>query len=96
MKIADIREETKPITSDIRNTHIDFSKMTLSLVAVVTDVVREGRPVVVCGFTSNGRCGRGAEANGWSPARCIPHGGHRCRSRSPLSGAYPPVEACSS
>jgi hypothetical protein len=49
MKIADIREETKPITSDIRNAHIDFSKMTLSLVAVVTDVVREDRPGVVCG-----------------------------------------------
>jgi hypothetical protein len=26
--------------------YIDFSKMTLSLVAVVTDVVRDGKPVV--------------------------------------------------
>src|ERR1044072_3119467 len=33
--------------------------MTLSLVAVVTDVVREGRRVVGYGFNSNGRYGQG-------------------------------------
>ena len=60
MKIIDIREVTKPIQSNIRNAYIDFSKMTLSLVAVVTDVVRDGRPVVGYGFNSNGRYGQGA------------------------------------
>jgi L-alanine-DL-glutamate epimerase-like enolase superfamily enzyme len=60
MKIIDIREVTKPIKSDIRNAFIDFSKMTLSLVAVVTDVVREGRPVIGYGFNSNGRYGQGS------------------------------------
>ena len=60
MKIVDIREETKPIKSNIRNAYIDFSKMTLSLVAVVTDVVQDGRPVVGYGFNSNGRYGQGA------------------------------------
>ncbi len=60
MKIVDIREETKPIKSDIRNAYIDFSKMTLSLVAVITDVVRNGKPVVGYGFNSNGRYGQGA------------------------------------
>ena len=59
MKIIDIREITAPIKSDIRNAYIDFSKMTLSLVAVVTDVVRDGRPVVGYGFNSNGRYGQG-------------------------------------
>ncbi|MFV0439400.1 MAG: mandelate racemase/muconate lactonizing enzyme family protein [Desulfopila sp.] len=59
MKIVDIRETTKPIASPIRNAFIDFSKMTLSLVAVVTDVIREGRPVVGYGFNSNGRYGQG-------------------------------------
>ena len=34
MRIVDIREVTKPIASPIRNAYIDFSKMTLSLVAV--------------------------------------------------------------
>ncbi len=60
MKIVDIREVTKPIASPIRNAYIDFSKMTLSLVAVVTDVIRAGRPVVGYGFNSNGRYGQGS------------------------------------
>lgn len=60
MKIVDIREVTKPIASPIRNAYIDFSKMTLSLVAVKTDVVRDGRPVIGYGFNSNGRYGQGS------------------------------------
>lgn len=60
MKIVDIVESTRPIKSDIRNAYIDFSKMTLSLVAVVTDVVRDGKPVIGYGFNSNGRYGQGA------------------------------------
>jgi len=60
MKIVDIREETKFIKSNIRNAYIDFSKMTLSLVAVVTDVVRDGKPVIGYGFNSNGRYGQGS------------------------------------
>ena len=59
MKIVEIREKTVPISSPIRNAYIDFSKMTLSLVAVVTDVVRNGKPVVGYGFNSNGRYGQG-------------------------------------
>lgn len=59
MRIVDIREVTKPISSPIRNAYIDFSKMTASLVAVVTDVVRDGRRVVGYGFNSNGRYGQG-------------------------------------
>ncbi len=59
MKIVDIREVTKPISSPIRNAYIDFTKMTASLVAVVTDVVRDGRRVVGYGFNSNGRYGQG-------------------------------------
>ena len=59
MRIVEIREQTVPIASPIRNAYIDFSKMTLSLVAVVTDVVSDGRPVVGYGFNSNGRYGQG-------------------------------------
>ena len=80
MKIVEIREKTLPIRSPIRNAYIDFSKMTLSLVAVVTDVVRDGKPVVGYGFNSNGRYGQGAlmrerfiprllEADAETPAR---------------------------
>lgn len=60
MKIIDIREIAKPIKSNIRNAYIDFSKMTLSLVAVVTDVIRDGKPVIGYGFNSNGRYGQGS------------------------------------
>lgn len=59
MRIVDICEVTKPISSPIRNAYIDFSKMTASLVAVVTDVVRDGERVVGYGFNSNGRYGQG-------------------------------------
>src|SRR3979490_2485658 len=59
VRIIDVREVTKPISSPIRNAYIDFSKMTTSLVAVVTDVMRDGRPVVGYGFNSNGRYGQG-------------------------------------
>jgi L-alanine-DL-glutamate epimerase-like enolase superfamily enzyme len=59
VKIVDIREATKSIASPIQNAVIDFSGMTCSLVAVVTDVVRDGRPVVGFGFNSNGRYGQG-------------------------------------
>ena len=59
MRIVEIRERTFPIASPIRNAYIDFSKMTLSLVAVVTDVVRDGKRVVGYGFNSNGRYGQG-------------------------------------
>src|SRR6187455_1790111 len=59
VRITDVREVTKPISSPIRNAYIDFTKMTTSLVAVVTDVVRDGRPVVGYGFNSNGRYGQG-------------------------------------
>src|SRR5215468_3889009 len=59
MRIIDVCEITKPIASPIRNAYIDFSKMTSSLVAVVTNVERQGRRVVGYGFNSNGRYGQG-------------------------------------
>src|SRR6266487_3243995 len=59
VRIVDVREVTKPIASPIRNAYIDFSKMTTSLVAVMTNVVRDGKPVVGYGFNSNGRYGQG-------------------------------------
>ena len=55
MKITAIHETIAPISSDIRNAYIDFSKMTASVVAVVTDVKRGGKRVVGYGFNSNGR-----------------------------------------
>jgi L-alanine-DL-glutamate epimerase-like enolase superfamily enzyme len=60
VRIKEIREKTVPIASPIANAFIDFSKMTCSVVAVTTDVIRNGQPVVGYGFNSNGRYGQGA------------------------------------
>jgi L-alanine-DL-glutamate epimerase-like enolase superfamily enzyme len=59
VRIIDLVEVTQSIASPIRNAYIDFSKMTTSLVAVVTDVVRDGKRVIGYGFNSNGRYGQG-------------------------------------
>ena len=55
MRIVDIRETVVPIKSQIRNAFIDFSQMTVSVLALITDVVRDGKPIVGFGFNSNGR-----------------------------------------
>ncbi|GAA1227907.1 mandelate racemase/muconate lactonizing enzyme family protein [Pseudonocardia alaniniphila] len=59
MKIVSVHEGVVPISSSIRNAWIDFSSMDCSIVAVVSDVVRDGEPVVGYGFTSNGRYSAG-------------------------------------
>jgi D(-)-tartrate dehydratase len=55
VRIVDVRETVVPIKSQIRNAFIDFSQMTVSVLALITDVVRDGKPVVGFGFNSNGR-----------------------------------------
>jgi D(-)-tartrate dehydratase len=55
MKITRIRDAVAPIPSPMRNAVISFDKMTISIVAVETDVIREGQPVIGYGFCSNGR-----------------------------------------
>jgi L-alanine-DL-glutamate epimerase-like enolase superfamily enzyme len=55
MRITAIHDIVAPINSSIRNAYIDFSTMTTSVVAIFTDVVRDGGPVVGFGFNSNGR-----------------------------------------
>ena len=64
MRIVDIRECAVPLKSEIRNSSFDFSEMTNSVVAVLTDVVREGRPVTGFAFNSTGRyaCGAAMQA----------------------------------
>ncbi len=55
MRITAIRERPVSIRSELRNAFISFSEMTVSAVAIVTDVVRDGRPAIGYGFHSNGR-----------------------------------------
>lgn len=55
MRIVAVHERAIPIRSEIANAYIDFTKMDASVVAIVTDQVRDGRPVIGYGFNSNGR-----------------------------------------
>lgn len=60
MRITAIYERAVPVQSSMRNAAFDFSEMTTSVVAVVTDAVRNGRPVVGYAFNSTGRYACGA------------------------------------
>jgi len=61
VRITDIREIAVPLNSSIRNAVFDFSEMTTSVVAVITDVIRGGKPVVGFAFNSTGRYACGAQ-----------------------------------
>ena len=68
MRITDIRETSVALKSTLRNAVFDFSEMTTSVVAVITDVVRDGKPVAGFAFNSTGRYACGAQMR----ARFIP------------------------
>ena len=55
MRIVSAHAGTIPISSSMRNAYIDFSKMDCTILALVSDVVVDGRPLVGYGFSSNGR-----------------------------------------
>ncbi len=61
MKITSIREISVPLKSNLRNAAFDFSEMTTSVVAVISDVIRDGRPLVGYAFNSTGRYACGAQ-----------------------------------
>ena len=61
MRITDIRETAIPLKSTLANSSIDFSEMTTSVVTVITDVIRDGRPVCGFAFNSTGRYACGAQ-----------------------------------
>jgi L-alanine-DL-glutamate epimerase-like enolase superfamily enzyme len=68
MRIVDIRETAIPLNSTLANSSFNFSEMTTSVVAVITDVVRAGKPVCGFAFNSTGRYACGAQMR----ARFIP------------------------
>ena len=55
MKIIGIQEKTVPISSEIQNAYINFKKMDCSVVAIKTDVKKDGKFITGYGFHSNGR-----------------------------------------
>src|ERR1041384_3977137 len=68
MRIPDIRETSVALNSTLKNSSIDFSEMTTSVVAVITDVMRAGKPGTGYAFNSTGRYACGAQMR----ARFIP------------------------
>ena len=68
MRVVEIREQPVKLKSRLRNAAFAFDEMTTSLVAVITDVIRNGRPVVGFAFNSTGRYACGAQMR----ARFIP------------------------
>jgi hypothetical protein len=68
MRIVDIRETAIPLKSTLANSSFDFTEMTTSVVAVVTDISRNGKPVCGFSFNSTGRYACGAQMR----ARFIP------------------------
>ena len=68
MRIVGIRETAVPLKSTLANSSFDFSEMTTSVVAVITDIVRNGKPICGFAFNSTGRYACGAQMR----ARFIP------------------------
>ena len=58
MRIVDIREHTVAI-SRFADPALPSGGLTTSIVALVTDIVRDGQPIVGYGFASFGRFGQG-------------------------------------
>jgi L-alanine-DL-glutamate epimerase-like enolase superfamily enzyme len=68
MRIIDIRETAIPLKSTLSNSSFNFSEMTTSVVAVITNVMRSGKPVCGFAFNSTGRYACNAQMR----ARFIP------------------------
>jgi D(-)-tartrate dehydratase len=58
MRITHITEKTVRLEGNIANAFVNFSEHTVSLVAVHSDVIRQGKPVVGLAFNSIGRFGQ--------------------------------------
>jgi L-alanine-DL-glutamate epimerase-like enolase superfamily enzyme len=59
MRIIDVQELTVPLEGSISNALVSFADHTVSMVAVTTDVIRNGRPVIGYAFDSIGRFAQG-------------------------------------
>jgi L-alanine-DL-glutamate epimerase-like enolase superfamily enzyme len=55
MKIVDVRELAVPLQGEIANAVVNFAQHNVSLLALVSDVILDGRPVVGLAFNSIGR-----------------------------------------
>src|SRR4029079_8253273 len=59
VRIVEVRERTVPMAAPMSNAFVSFARMTASTVAIVSDVVRDGEPLVRFGFDFNRRYAQG-------------------------------------
>ena len=59
MRIMEIRELAVPLNGQISNSVVNFAEHDVSLVAVISDVVKSGHPVIGYAFNSIGRFAQG-------------------------------------
>lgn len=59
MKITAVREISVPMEGNVANALVNFSEHDISLVALVSDVIRNGKPVIGYAFDSIGRYAQG-------------------------------------
>jgi L-alanine-DL-glutamate epimerase-like enolase superfamily enzyme len=59
MRITEVRELAVPLEGGVANAVVSFADHTVSLVALISDVMRGGRPVVGIAFNSIGRFAQG-------------------------------------
>src|SRR6218665_2194109 len=58
MRIVEIRERAIPLQANIKNSVVNFAGHTVSLLALITDVMQDGKPVAGLAFDSIGRFGQ--------------------------------------
>ena len=63
MRILEIREKTIPLGGHLRNAVDSFNDHTVSLVALLSDQIRDGKPVIGFAFNSIGRVGQAGIIN---------------------------------
>ena len=71
MRILEVREKTVPLEGNIQNAVISFNDHTVSLVALVSDQIKNGKPVIGFAFNSIGRFGQSGIINGRLADRII-------------------------
>ena len=78
VRILAVHELTAAMSAPMRNAVIDFGQMTTSVVAIETDVIRDGRRVVGYGFNSNGRYAQAGLLRSGSSRGCWPRRPRSC------------------
>jgi ketopantoate reductase len=90
MRITEILEQPVGLHGNPANAVVNFTNHTVSLVVVLTDVIRGGRPVVGAAFDSIGRFAQsGVLRDRMKPSALLDHEAHRVSEIDIINGAVP-------